>query len=466
MSQAETVAVPKRWPLVISPENRSDSTDKDARLVNCFCEKQKDGSYWIYKRAGLSQLSRPPAGNAAGAGMFNWLGDIYAVFGAVLYKNGVNIGAVNAAGGVYRFKSCLGATPKLQLGNGLFAYNYDSGAGLVLIVDADFPVAFCKGWAYIDGTTYVMRPDAGIQGDDLNDPTSWDPLNVITAQISPDQGVFLENQLVYALAFKQFSVEVFYDAGNSTGSPLGTVQGARASYGCVSGDSVQIIDDIAFWVCTNQSASSQIIKMEGLKVEIISTDPVERLLDGADFSTVYSMQFKDIGHRFYILTVKQSNLTLVYDIDEKMWHQWTDASGNYFPFVATTYDSLLRHQFQHETNGRIYLANEGFTTDNGELITVDIYTPNLDGETRRGKQLNMMYFDADQEVGSVLQVRSNDNDYAAAKWSNFRAVDLSVERPSLDQEGTFNRRAYNFRHAKQTRFRIKAVDLQIDLCTI
>ena len=467
MPQAPTVAIPKRLPLVITPENRAGSTDKDSKLVNCYGEKLQDGSYRIYKRAGLTYSSQPSGGTAVGLGAFNWLGDIYTIFGATMYKNGAPlVGVLNTTNGVYRFSQCLGATPRMIFGDGVAAYTYDSGGGIVQITDGDFPASFCKGWAYVDGTTYVLRPDAGIQGDDINTPSDWDPLNVIIAQISPDKGMAMAKQLVYAIALKQWSSEVFYDAGNAVGSPLGPVQGARVSFGCVTAESVQSIDDILVWVTTNQSGSVQVVKMEGLKAEIISTDPIERLLDKADFTTTYSLQFKNIGHRFYILTLVVTNITLVYDLDQRMWHQWTDKDGNYFPFVAGTYNSSLQHIFQHATNGKLYLMDETYYTDAGDVITVDIVTPNFDAGTNRRKQLTMMKFIADQVDGSVLQVRKNDNDYATDTWSNFREVDLSKQQPVLPNNGTFVRRAYQLRHQKQTFFRIEAIELQLDIGTL
>lgn len=467
MPQSPTVALPKRLPLVTLPENRGTDPAQDAKLVNCYVEKMENGEYWIYKRAGLLEAAQPAGTAAAGLGLFNWLGDIYSVFGGTLYKNGIAItGSVDSTAS-YRFSSSLGSTPKLQLGNGVFAYNYDATNGLVLINDGDFPASFVKGWCYLDGTTYVATPSATIQGSDINDPVNWNPLNVITAQIEPDKGIGLAKQLVYAIIFKQWSTEVFYDAGNATGSPLGTVQGGKANFGCVSADSVQSIDGILIWVCTNQSASTQIIMMEGLKVQIISTDPVERLLDNSNFSVTYSLQLKNIGHRFYIITAKNSNITLAYDLDQKMWSQWTDVDGNYFPFVASTYNSTtLRHIFQHESDGWLYLVNESYYTDNGDPITADVVTPNFDGGIYRRKQMTMMKFVVDQTPGSVLQVRKNDNDYALDQWSNFRIVDLGQRQPVLTNCGTFVRRAYQLRHQSATPFRIKAVELQLDVGTL
>ena len=467
MPQSPTVGLPKRFPLITLPENRGTDSTKDSKLVNCYVEKVEDGTYWIYKRAGTLRAAQPAGAATAGLGMFNWLGDIYSIFASTLYKNGVAVTGTVDSTTSYRFASCLGSTPRLLLGNGVKAYYYDDGGGLVQITDGDFPASFVKGWSYLDGTIYVGTPNAQIQGSDINDPANWNPLNVITAQIEPDLGVALSKQLVYTVMFKQWSTELFYDAGNATGSPLGTVQGAKANFGCVTSDSIQSIDGILIWVCTNQSASTQVIKMEGTKVEIISTDPVERLLDNSDFSVTYSLQFKNIGHRFYIITCKTSNITLAYDLDQKMWSQWTDTNGNYFPFVSSTYNSTtLRHIFQHESDGYLYLLNEAYYTDDGAVITADIVTPNFDGEVYRRKQMTMMKFVADQTPGSVLQVRKNDSDYALDKWSNFRLVDLSKKQPVLTNNGSFVRRAYNLRHQSATAFRIKAVELQLDLGTL
>ena len=66
----------------------------------------------------------------------------------------------------------------------------------------------------------------------------------------------------------------------------------------------------------------------------------------------------------------------------------------------------------------------------------------------------------------MLQVRKNDSDYALDKWSNFRLVDLSKKQPVLTNNGSFVRRAYNLRHQSATAFRIKAVELQLDLGTL
>lgn len=462
--------IPLRWPLVIEPANRDETTDKDAKLVNCWQETQTVGGQrepWIYKRPGLLQQSRPPAGNASGFGVYNWLGDIYSIFGATMYKNGVAlVGVLDTTGGVYVFTSCLGATPRLIFGNGAKAYYYDSGGGIVHITDVDFPAAFVKGWAYLDGTIYIMRATAHIQGSDINDPASWDVLNDILAQIEPDQGVALAKQLVYVVAFKQWSTEAFYDAGNATGSPLGPVQGAKVNYGCVSSGSVQDIDGALLWVCTSRTAGTQVMMLDQLKADIVSTKPIERLLQTLDWTTTYSWQISLDGHRFYLFTSVAGNLTLAFDLDEKAWHQWTDVSGNYMPIVAATFDSSQRAILQHATDGRLYYCSSNYTNDNGVKIVSDIITPNFDGGVQsRIKTLYREYFVGDKTPGSMLEIRANDSDYAPGAWTPPRLVDMSQERPVLDDCGSFVRRAQWIRHQSNTRMRLKALELQMEVGT-
>lgn len=539
-SQFETVALPKRLPLVIQPENRQENTDKDAKLVNGYMEKAPSSDeYWVYKRPGLlAALTEDGIVGGVGRGIYNWRGYTFAVFGDTLYLYGalptavapITAGTVDDFG-TYEFSSSLGTTPRIQLSNGRFMYNYDFTSGVVtqviqdgatitagsFVVDytytiltvgttdftligasantvgivfvatgvgagtgtatvsANFPGTnqLVPGVVYLDGTTYVMDIAAYIYGSDtlpgLNRPDLWSDLtNVIGAQIEPDQGVCLVKQLVYVLALKQWSTEVFYNAGNPPGaSPLSPVQGAKMNYGCATADSVQDIDGALLWVATNRGSAVQVILVDNLKPVIVSTKAVERLLSEASFAAgnVASMGVKYEGHRFYVLTLKSDNLTLVYDLTDKLWAQWTDPDGNYFKCIANTFYGTLR-VVQHETNGQLYLMGSEYYTDDGATITVDLYTPNFDGGVRRKKHLNMMEFIGDQTVGSELQVRVNDADYTPLMWSNFRYVDMSVKKPVLINCGTFMRRAVHIRHQKPTRMRLQAIELQLDIGTL
>jgi hypothetical protein len=156
----------------------------------------------------------------------------------------------------------------------------------------------------------------------------------------------------------------------------------------------------------------------------------------------------------------------VYDVKDKRWAQWTDTDGNYFKIVSSTFNSAGKHIFQHESNGKLYVADAAYVNDDGSLFTTDIYTPNFDGGTRRRKHLGYMWFIGDRTPGSVIQVRHNDQDFKTDGWSNFRRVDMDTQRPFLDKCGTFEQRAWNLRHRCNARLRMQAIDLQMDLGTL
>jgi hypothetical protein len=469
-TQFESVALPPRLPLVVLTSNRGTEYTKDARLVNCYMETNEQQEVWVIKRPGFLLNDQVATAGSLGRGVFFWKGDTYSIFDGTLFRNGTSIiSSLDTTGGVYRFSSILGATPKLVLGNGAKTYAYTVAGGLTSdlhTIDTDFPTICVKGFCYLGGATYVMNAAAEVWGSAINSVDtagSWDPLNFIAAQMEPDAGVFLGKQLVYAIAFNEWSTEVFFDAGNPVASPLGNVQGSKISYGCANGDSVQQVDDKLLWLSSNKDAFTQFSLMDQLNHQVISTPAIDRLLRGVDTSEVYSFHIKIDGHAFCLWTFPNSNLTLVYDLIENHWSQWTDTDGNYFPFVDATCDTSGHIILQHEDDGALYYCNASYYTDNNQAITVDIYTPNFDANSMRRKQMKQMRFVGDRVPGSILQVRCNDDDYDPKYWTNFRKVSLEQKDPRLTNCGTFVRRAYNFRHKSSTPLRLQAVDVQYDM---
>ena len=451
--------LPTRLPLAVVPENRDNTSAKDAKIVNGYMEKFSDG-YRAYKRPGMLQATYSGF-TGQGRGIFTWLGDTYFTIGTATYKNGVNLGAVTATR-VATYDQCLGGVPSLFLATGgTYMYFYNATAGLTVITPPTGMVSLVRGSAYLDATMYVMDVNANIWGSALNDLSTWASSNFIQAQIEPDKGVALAKHLVYVIALKQWSTEVFYDAGNAVNSPLSPVQGAKMNWGCATADSVQELDGDLLWMSSTRELSYEIIHMSNLKARPVSTKPIERLLALSNLSSVYSWTSKVDGHSFYVLTLVDLNITVAYDVKENLWAQWTDVNGNYVP-VTDSYGKLL----QGELNGHTYYFDPIYTNDAGTAITFDLVTPNWDADIDRRKIVKVLRILADKTPGSILQIRHNDNDYDSSKWTSWRTLDLNKERPFLTDEGTFNRRAYQFRHQCNTTLRLQAADFQMDLGTL
>jgi hypothetical protein len=493
LGASEHVDRPLRWPLVNELQARTTTKPltKDARLINCYAEyDQEDKEYWVYKRLGMGETPYLNVGSPAqGLGVYTETatGTVFSIFGNTIYDGTAILGTVNA-NGPYSWITCgpsLISERQVVLQNGSNGYviTYSTGPlpfpTLRLITDPNFPSATAvPGIVNLDGTLYVMDTSGNIWGStDVNDGLVWSALNFIEANSNGDLGVALAKQLNYVIALKQFSVQVFYDAGNPPpGSPLAPVPDAQLPLGCLHGNSVQTIDNSLLWLTANETVSPQIVRMDNLTPAIVSTPAVERILDKIEWldkqTDVRSLVLKHGGHRFYVLTIVQLNVTLVYDIDQKLWYLWTDSSGNYWPIGAVAYLPVDNNQSgvhlaQHMSNGNVYPLDGDYVypNDYGTLFPVDIYTPNMDFGTIRRKMLTGMYFRADRTPSSYLQARYSDDDFSS--WSNFRTIDLSKVKPRMMSCGTFSqRRAYHFRHMCNTSFRIKSIDLAMDIGTL
>ena len=183
------------------------------------------------------------------------------------------------------------------------------------------------GVVYLDGYFFVMDRNAVIYNCGLGDPTSWNALDFITANIEPGSGVALAKSQNYVIALKSWSTEFFYDAGNATGSPLSPVLSAFTLIGCASGESVANIDGMIAFVSKTRQKGRAVHVMSGQVQEQISTPDIERILNADTMENVYSYGVRISGHVFYVLGLRDSGLTLVYDFTSKTWGQWTSLTA-------------------------------------------------------------------------------------------------------------------------------------------
>jgi hypothetical protein len=198
------------------------------------------------------------------------------------------------------------------------------GTTVLQVTDPDYPTDTVWGVVCLDQTVYVMNEFGQIFGSDLGDPSSWDPLNVIVANAEADYAVAICRQLNYIVAFKQYSSQFFYDAANPTGSPLSDVVNARLSIGLATPGSLAFADNTIYFMGATQQHGRTIQKLEGYTPKYISNQYIDRLLNADDLSGVYSFVVKSNGHFFYVLTLVDTGLSLVFDEVTGEWHIWTN----------------------------------------------------------------------------------------------------------------------------------------------
>jgi len=138
---------------------------------------------------------------------------------------------------------------KVAIRSTSYAYQYSLATGIFTqVTNVNYPSKTVRGLVYLDGTFYVMDRFGQIWGSEPNDFLTWTALNVINAQAEPDGGVCLCKYGQYVVAFGEYTTQFFFDAGNSTGSPLSPVQNGDLMIGCGAGDTVQQIGRTVYFV--------------------------------------------------------------------------------------------------------------------------------------------------------------------------------------------------------------------------
>lgn len=201
-----------------------------------------------------------------------------------------------------------------------------NGTTTTQITDPDFPATTVRGIQYLDGTYYVMDPNGGIHGSEINDPLTWSALNVIQSNAEPDGGVYLGRQLNLIVALSDYSTEFFYDAANATGSPLLPYSSAFIEVGCATADSVAQTDNSLYFMGVTKQKGRGLYRLTGTSPEYLSNAFIDRLFNADDLSTVSAFCIRIGGHVFYILYLGDTGITLVYDNTSKMWSKWTVTS--------------------------------------------------------------------------------------------------------------------------------------------
>lgn len=312
----------------------------------------------------------------------------------------------------------------------------------------------------LNTSSYLLTYYSGVVGSDPLDPRAWDPLNLIYAYAEANNAVRIAKHLSYIVVFKTTSTEFFRDVGVTPGSPLERLEGLKLVVGCWEARTVCEIDGILLWCSYTESGLKSVHMMANLKTEEIASPAIRRVLESLD--PKYAISFSISGHSFYVLTDPTAGVSLVFDTTSKIWAYWNALGETYFPFVATSLvfgDGGIR--LQHESNGKIYLLDPDVVLDDGDPIVMDIYTPLFDANMRLSKYVERMYINADQEPGSILKLRVNDDDQAADEWSDYREFDLSHSRPALYDCGSFTKRNFHFRHESETACRLVSVELDL-----
>lgn len=317
-----------------------------------------------------------------------------------------------------------------------------------------FPTGpYVSGAVFLDNYLFVGTSNNRIYNSGLGDPTSWNALDYLSFEQTTDTLVGIVKHLNYLVAFGQSTTQFFYDTANAVGSPLSVAASYTSEVGCASGDSIVSTDNTVIWVGVTKTTGRSVYIMDGVSPVKISTNNIDKHLEADGLSNVTAYAYKFNGHTCYILTLKNTNQTLVYDINSKMWYSWTQYSiqSNDQPNAGTYQESYFRPTFYASVNSVPYVLDDDTATlykfdlntyqDAGQPIYCRTVTDIMDNGTTKRKFYGRLEIIGDK-VSGTMQVRHSGDDYST--WSNFRSIDLSASRSQVYLSGADRRRAWEF----------------------
>lgn len=324
-----------------------------------------------------------------------------------------------------------------------------------------FPTPHVPTPTFLDG--YIILPQrSDVYNCILDEPTKWDSGQYLTAEMFPDSVISLARQNNQVVVFGENSIEFFYDAANVNGSPLARNDSTTIQVGNAA--AYAVYQNEKFFIFTGQSESGgrAVWQVEGFQPKRISDEFIDRILDQeVDMSDCRGFGVRTMGHLFYVINLPTSNRTLVYDVDEKLWHEWSSNSTGSHAVFNCNYicDNHSGSAYLlHNSNGTLYKLDTASYQDDALAILVELTTNRYDMDTYRRKQLSNFRVVSDRyETGNSIDVKWTDDDYQT--WSGTKTISLTDDWPNFARGGMFRRRAFNIRNALNYPLRLESLEV-------
>lgn len=280
---------------------------------------------------------------------------------------------------------------------------------------------------FIDSYVFGFDPASNAIGSfrhsNVNDITTWDAVDVYTAEASPDKIVSIKAFNSKLWVFGSKSYQVFYNFGGDNSSPSNPTwayyQGSFKSIGCAATYSVSVIRDRIFWLGSSKDGKNIIWMASGFEPVRISNRAIESIIDDmsvTDDAISFTYEYK--GHHFYVLTFQAGNKTLVYDLEEGEWHTW--AYRNTITGVQGRHRAVTQFQFNNTSyvgdyvNGNIYELDDKTYTDNGDPIVWERIFTHFEAQKRRVSWLSIQIGFL---VGTANLTGDGSDPFAQIRWS-------------------------------------------------
>ena len=339
--------------------------------------------------------------------------------------------------------------------------NATASGTVSLTFTTSYPTTTVSGAVFVDGYYVVGTPEGLLYNSNVEDPTTWQAINYIGVVSDADALVAIGRTINYIVAFGTQTIEFFYDAGTSPGSPFLPYQNSVIQFGAAAEDSLVQMDNTLVWMSTSHQKGYQIMAMSGQSPQVISNQYIERILNRCNPDLAYAFSIKISGHSLYVITLRDLGYTLVYDFAQNGWTYWTTMENNKEGYFRGQFYSKFNSKdlLQHDDNGIIYQFDPNTYQDYGNPINVLSRTPLVDGGTNIRKFWRSVQVVGDK-IDSYALLRYTSDDYQTySAWQN---VNLNTAKSEVHRLGQGRRRAFDLLHTDNVPLRLEYFEVDVE----
>lgn len=323
-------------------------------------------------------------------------------------------------------------------------------AAVAKIIDADYPSAPAGGMVSVDGYFFAADANGNIYQSALNNPSSWAASDVLNADYSGDELLFLFKVGDYIGAVgASGSIQYFYNAGNPSGSVLRAEPNLTLS-GVGLLNAPMPFDGVYYCLGGAQTGSQNgawglagLYRLSGANgFSRVSDDVWSSIIQ--DLSLTLISPAKIGNKHILILHSSLATVSVIYD-----------PSLNQFSLLqlatAFTSGNMLSNAFTRASSSDILSWSTAIWTDEGVAYTLTAQTEPQD--MNDGMDADDIWIDllADNESSGTATLSRTLDDYV--NWVTLGTFDMTTIKKRVYAGGMHNVAAYRIQHSANTGFR-------------
>ena len=363
------------------------STSTSQSRINIYAEVQSEaekapvifyGTPGLSLRAGASLGDTPIRGWIAVGSLY------YLVHRGTFYE--VNNAGIKTSRGTISTTSGRvdmaydGAVILLTTGTNMYTYTVASTT-FAVVADADAPQT-AKTCAWLDGQ-FIADDGADDEFFISADGTTWDPLDVATAESAPDGlvRVFTDNGEVVLAG------ETTTEYRGNTGAqdePFQTIKGATQEFGLAARWSLSKFNSGLAGLMKNKNGQVQVMFIQGYAPRTISSPEIDSIINGYDsVSDATAFSYMLGGHPMYQINFPTPLKSWLYDATTNMWSSLEYGLSGERHRGELQLDFLNKTLIADYSNGNIYELDPDVYTDNGTAIVREVTGRHFFSDNRR-----------------------------------------------------------------------------------